>query len=132
MKNLFLPMFLYLLMKGLIFAILCVYLENEQSRKNSLPFIDSIWFWYLFLSQWKNTSILSSASSLIMTSMLLLLECITRSSSLSMEQIKLFAIYKVNSSTCYFSTGTVLFLSSLLSYSIQLLLQKSPVLTGLQ
>ena len=49
-------------------------------------------FWYLFLSALNNFSITSSASSLIMISMLSLFECITRSSSWSLEEIKLFAI----------------------------------------
>ena len=77
-----------------------------------------------------------SASSLIIVSMLLLFECIKRYSSLSLEEIKLFAI--VNS-IChvsdflrlfmmsfkyglillrYSSTGSILFLSPLLSYSV--------------
>ena len=46
----------------------------------------------LFLSDLKSSSITSSASSLIMISMLSVFECITRSSLLSIEEIKLFAI----------------------------------------
>ena len=46
----------------------------------------------IYLSESKSSSKTSSASSLIMISILSLLECITRSSSLSMEEIKLFAI----------------------------------------
>ena len=60
---------------------------NKIERK-SLPFIDSNLFRYLFLSESKNLS----ASSLIMVSMLSLFECVTRSSSLSKEEIKLFTI----------------------------------------
>ena len=45
-----------------------------------------------FLSASRGSSIISSASSLIMVSMLSLFECIARSSSLSMEEIKLFSI----------------------------------------
>ena len=44
-----------------------------------------------FLSESKISFITSSASSLIMISMLSLFECITHSSSLSTEEIKLFA-----------------------------------------
>ena len=45
-----------------------------------------------FLRESKNSFVTSFASSLIMISMLSLFECITRSSSLSMEEIKLSAI----------------------------------------
>ena len=48
-------------------------------------FIDSKLFCYLILSESKSSFITSSASSLIMISMLSLFECITCSSSLSME-----------------------------------------------
>ena len=44
-------------------------------------------FWYLFLSESKSPFITSSASSLIMISMSSLSECITRSSSLSIEHL---------------------------------------------
>ena len=46
----------------------------------------------IFLSESKKSFITSSASSLIMISVLPLFECITHSSSLSMEEMKLFAI----------------------------------------
>ena len=59
---------------------------------NSLPFIDSKLFWCLFFSELKSSFITSSASSLIMIFMLSFFECITRSSSLPMKEIKLFAI----------------------------------------
>ena len=81
--------------------------------------------------------------------MLLLSECITCSSSLSMEETKLFAIvnwiFPVSNflrlfmmsfkygliSLRYSSTDSVLFPSLLLLYSKQLLLQKIFTLTGL-
>ena len=50
--------------------------------------------WYLERSDWKSSSIISSALSLIMISVLSLCECITRSSSLLLEDIKLIAIVK--------------------------------------
>ena len=55
------------------------------------PLIDSQLFWYI-LSESKCSFITSSASSLIMISMLSLVEFSTCSSSLSMKEIKLFAI----------------------------------------
>ena len=58
----------------------------------SLPLIDvSNPIWYLERSDWKG-SITQSALSLIMISMLSLFECITCSSSLSLEEIKLIAV----------------------------------------
>ena len=84
-----------------------------------------------------------------MTFMLLLSECITCSSSLSMEETNLFAIvnwiFPVSNflrlfmmsfkygliSLRYSSTDSVLFPSLLLLYSKQLLLQKIFTLTGL-
>ena len=48
--------------------------------------------WYLLRSDSKGSSITSSASSIIMISMLSLYECITHSSSISLEEIKLIAI----------------------------------------
>ena len=48
--------------------------------------------WYLERNDSKISSIASSALSLIMISMLSLLECITRSSLVSLEEIKLTAI----------------------------------------
>ena len=68
------------------------YNKWTKSKTNSLSVIESKLFWYLFLSEWRSSFVASSTSSLIMTSMLLLFECITCSSSLSMEWIKLFAI----------------------------------------
>ena len=47
-------------------------------------------------SEVKSSFITSSASSLIMISILSRFECITRSSSLSMEEIKLFAMGQLN------------------------------------
>ena len=54
---------------------------NEHNQRQNVLLIDL-----------KISSITSSASSLIMISMISLFECITRSSSLSIEAIKLFAI----------------------------------------
>ena len=82
------------------------------------------------------SSITSSTLLLVMISMLSLFECITCSSSLSLEEIKLIAIvnwvfhvfdflrlfirsFKYSLILLgYFSTDSVLFLSPLLSYSI--------------
>ena len=61
-------------------------------KANRLPFTDSTLFYILFLSESKSSFINSSASLLIMISMLSLFESITRSSPLSMEEIKLFPI----------------------------------------
>ena len=55
-------------------------------------FIDSKLIWYLFLSESKSLFITLCPSSLLTIFMLSLFECITSSSSLSMEEIKLFAI----------------------------------------
>ena len=55
-------------------------------------FIDSKIFWYIFLRESKSYFVTLSASSLIIIFMLLLFECIGCSSSLSMEEIMLFAI----------------------------------------
>ena len=103
-------------------------------KKNSLLFIDSKLFGCLVLSESKSYFITSSALSLIIISMLSLFECITRSSSLSIEEIKLFAIvhwifhlldvlrlfmisFKYGLMLLkYSSTDSVLFLSRLLSY----------------
>ena len=64
-----------------------------QSNTNSLPSTDSSkLFWYLFWSDLKIFSINLSASSLNMISILSLFECITHSSSLCLEEIKLIAI----------------------------------------
>ena len=91
--------------------------------------------WYLEKSDWKSSSIISSALSLIMISVLSLCECITRSSSWLLEDIKLIAIVKwifhvsdILRSFISFKYGltllryssidSALFLSLLLSYSI--------------
>ena len=88
-------------------------------------------------------------SSFIMFSILSLSKCITCFSSLSMEEIKLFDIanwiFHVSDFLRlfmipfkyglilkrYFSTDTVLFLSPLPSYTIEMLLQNVLALTGL-
>ena len=97
--------------------------------------VDSKSFWYLFLIESTSSFITWSGWSLILISMLLLFECITCSSSLSMEEIKLFAIVNwifyvsvflrlfmsfkyLVILLRYSSTVSVLFLSPLLSYSI--------------
>ena len=60
-----------------------------------IPFIDvSNPIWYLERSNWKSSPKVSSALSLIMISMLSLFYCIIRSSSVSLEEIKLSAIVK--------------------------------------
>ena len=91
----------------------------------------------------------SSASTLIMISMLSLFECTTCSSSFSIEEIKLFAIanwiFQIPDFSRllmlsfkhglillrYSSTDSVLFLSPLLLCSKELLLQKLLTLTRL-
>ena len=67
-------------------------INDYDKRQNSVHFIDSKLFCYLFLSESKISFITSYSSSLIMISMLSPFKCITRSSSLSIEKIKLFAI----------------------------------------
>ena len=57
-----------------------------------LLFVNSKSFWYLFLSQSKSCFITSSASTLIMIYMLSLFEWMAHSSSLSIKEMKLFAI----------------------------------------
>ena len=49
-------------------------------------------FWYLDRSDWKSSCITSSALSLIIISMLSPFECMTHSSSLSLDDIKLIVI----------------------------------------
>ena len=90
---------------------------------------------FLERSDWKSFSITSSVLLLIVTFMLSFFECITRSSSLSLEDIKLIAIvnwffhvsyflrsfmiffrYGLNLLTCS-TTNSVFFLSPLLSCS---------------
>ena len=61
-------------------------------KTKSLPFIISKLFWYPFLSESKIYVVTLSAPSLIVISMLSVFECIKCSSSLSVEEIELFAI----------------------------------------
>ena len=65
--------------------------RRQTQYLSSVPFISAKLLWYLVLSESKS-SITSSASSIIMISILSLFECITRSSSLSIKKIKLFAV----------------------------------------
>ena len=67
-------------------------INNYDKRQNSVHFIDSKLFCYLFLSESNISFIILSSSSLIIISMLSPFKCITRLSSSSMEKIKLFAI----------------------------------------
>ena len=67
-------------------------INDYDKRQNSVHFIDSKLFCYLFLSESKIYFITSSCSSLIMISMLSPFKCITRSASSSMEKVKLLAI----------------------------------------
>ena len=105
---------------------------NEHNRRQThyLALILKCFDIY-FLSESKSSFITSSVSSFIMISMLSLFECITRSSSLSKEEIKLFAIVNCTFHVSfmisfkyglillkYSSTYSVLFLPLLLSYSI--------------
>ena len=95
--------------------------HDTINEPNSLPFIDSKLFWYLFLSESKRFFITSYASSLIMIPVFLLFECITRLSSIFMEEIKLFVI--VNwifhvSDFLRWCFDSVLFLSPSFSYPI--------------
>ena len=111
-------------------------IHKHNQKIKSLPLIDvSNPIWYLERSNWKFFSITSFALSLIMILMLLPFKCITLSSSLSLKEIKLIAIvnwifhvldflgtftffkYGLILSR-YYSTGSILFLSPLLLYSI--------------
>ena len=56
--------------------------QMNITEANSLPFIDSKLFWYLFLSESKIYFMTSPATSFDMISMSSLFECITYSSSL--------------------------------------------------
>ena len=67
-------------------------INDYDKRQNSVHFIDSKLFCYLFLSESKISFVTLSDSPLIIISMLSHFECITHSSTLSMEEIKLFAI----------------------------------------
>ena len=64
--------------------------EHNQRQTHYLSLIPN--YFDIFLSESKSCFITSSASLLILISILSLFECITRSSSVSMEEIKLFAI----------------------------------------
>ena len=60
--------------------------KNKQSKIKLLPVVDvSNLIWYLERSDSKSSSITSSALSLVMISMLSFFECITCSSSVSLE-----------------------------------------------
>ena len=62
-------------------------------KNKNLPIIDvSTPIWYLERSARKSSAVTSSALSLIMTSMLPLFECIVRSLSLPLEELKLITI----------------------------------------
>ena len=76
----------------LFFDIYNTIIEHNQ-RKIHYPLLILIFFWNLYSSESKSSFLTLHASSFIMISMLVLFECITRSSSLSIE-IKLFAIVK--------------------------------------
>ena len=70
------------------------YHEWTQSSMKSLPFNDfSNPIWYFLISDLKSSAVTSFASWLIMISMLSVFECITRPSSLPLEEIKLIAIF---------------------------------------
>ena len=91
-----------------------------QSKIKLRPFIDvSNPIWYLEKWDWKIFSITSSTLSLIMISMLSFFECITCSSMYQIfwDYLWYFFNYGLILLT-YFSTGIVLFLWPLLSYSI--------------
>ena len=69
------------------------YKKWTQSNMKSLPLIDfSNPSWYFSVSGLRSSSVTSLALLLIMISTLSLFECITHSSSLSLEEIKLIAI----------------------------------------
>ena len=66
---------------------------NEHNRRQTHYLSSIVIFFYLFLSDTKSFFVTSSASSLIMISLLSLSECIKRSwLSWSLEKIKLIAI----------------------------------------
>ena len=69
------------------------YIYNTINERISLPLTGvSNPIWYLERSDWKSSSIISSTLSFIMIFMSSLLECILRSLSLSLEEIKLIAV----------------------------------------
>ena len=65
------------------------------SSQANLIMIHHKLFWYLFLNESKTYFINSCAPLLIMIFMLSFSECITGSSSLSMEELKLFAVVRL-------------------------------------
>ena len=65
--------------------------ENNQSQKNKSFINVSNTVWYLERRDWKRSSTTSSAFSLIIICMLSLFECITLSSSVPLQEIKLIA-----------------------------------------
>ena len=115
-----------------------IYNTITQHNQRQTHYLSSIltYFDLSILSESKGSFITSCASLLIMISILSLFECITYSSSLSMEEIKFFAIVDLLSPPSeflrlfmmlfknglillrYSSSDSVLFLSMLLSYSI--------------
>ena len=67
---------------------------RNQKQNHYLSFDVSNTIWYLEKSDWESFSVTSSALPLILISMLSLFECTTLFSSLSLEEIKLFALVK--------------------------------------
>ena len=78
--------------------------------------------WYLLRSDSKRSWITSSALSIIMISMLSLYECITHSSSISLEEIKLIAI------VIWISTYQKILFENTISKVIQEILSDTKVL----
>ena len=117
--------------KTYFMAFTVQYINTIKDLTTIFPMMFPIW--YLHSSDSKRSSINSSALSLIMISLLSLFECITRSSSLPLKEIKLIAIVNWGFHVSdffmmffkygliilrYSSIDCVLFLPSLLSYSI--------------
>ena len=67
-------------------------ITEHNQRQTDYPLLIPNYFDMYFSSESKSSFITSSALSFTMISMLSFFECITRSSSSSMEEIKLFAI----------------------------------------
>ena len=78
--------------------------------------------WYLLRIDSKGSSITSSASSIIMISMLSLYECITHSLSISLEEIKLIAI------VTWISTSQEILFENTISKVIQEILSDTKIL----
>ena len=127
---------LYLIHHNLnLFCDVCNTINEHNSRQTHYLSLITNYF-DVWLNESKSYFITSSASSLMMISMLSLFECTTCSSSLSMEEIKLFVIvnwiFYVSdflrlfmmlfehelTLLRYSSSDSVLFLSPLLLYSI--------------